>query len=218
MRSAIALVLVAVGAMLVVGCKSADKTTGPAQPVKTTPAKPTRSVGAPVRGPVSTAPGSFEIKPQSPAEREKTAATVCDNISAERKKRIEGLVSVLVSASAPATDKVKVAQMLGDLCDPMAVPFLMIRMTAEGNRDVRLACVEALGRISDPSSARAVIELLDDEDLGMATAALNALSEMTDADPPYAFVNGTTVKVRKAEKAKWLKKLDEGYFKTLEKK
>ncbi len=42
-------------------------------------------------------------------------------------------------------------------------------------------------------------------------AALDALSEMTGGD--YAFVNGTTIKIRKAEKAKWEAKLKEGFFK-----
>jgi HEAT repeat protein len=164
---------------------------------------------------VTTAPTTFQIKVQNKAEREKTAKTVCDGIAADRKKRIEGLVHVLLNATVQ--EKVAAAAKLGDLCDPMAVPFLMTRLVAESNRDVRLASVAALGHISDPASARALIALLDDEDVDMATTALNALSVMTEADPPYAFVEGTTIKIRKKVKGAWEKKLSEGFFDKLPK-
>jgi hypothetical protein len=204
MRASMALALAAVSALLVAGCSGSGKTTtGPTKPVRT----PVRNV----RGPVVTAPTSFKIEPQNAAQREKTAATICDGIAAKRKERIEQLVHLLINGQP--VDKLKAAGMLGDLCDPMATPFLMTRLKDEPNRDVRLACLSALGHIADPSSAKVVIEFLDDEDLGIATVALDALSEMTKADPPYAFVDGTTIKVRKAEKEVWLKKLEEGFFK-----
>ena len=41
---------------------------------------------------------------------------------------------------------------------------------------------------------------------------------MTEAETPYAFVEGTTIKIRKGVRAAWEAKLKEGFFKKLEKK
>ncbi len=197
MRSSMAIALAAMSVLLVAGCKKKSKSTRKTSKVTKT------------KGPLTTAPTSFEIKPQDEAGRTKISGNVNKGIAAERKKRIEGLVHVLLNGSV--IDKVKAANTLSDLCDVMAVPFLLTRITAEPNRDVKLAAIAALGHIADPASAPTLIELLDDEDVGIATGALDALSEMTGGN--YAFVNGTTIKIRKAEKAKWEAKLKEGFFK-----
>ncbi len=208
MRISTALALVALGALLATGCKG--KTT-------TGPRKPTKVKGSRVRTPrglVAPAPTSFTIEPQNKDERTTTAAGVCAGIAAERKKRLEGLVHLLLNGTAQ--EKVKAAQMLGDLCDVMAVPFLMTRMKDEDDRNVRLAAVTALGHIADPASAKVLVALLDDEDVGMAEAALAALTEMDElekkGEQPYAFVEGRTIKLRKDVKADWEKRLKEGYF------
>jgi len=99
----------------------------------------------------------------------------------------------------------------------MAVPFLMTRLTQEKDRNVRLTAIASLGHIADPSSAEVLIALLDDQDLGIAQAALDALSVLTEADPPYAFVEGTTIKIRKSVRRAWQKKLEAGYFDKLKK-
>jgi HEAT repeat protein len=164
---------------------------------------------------VPVAPSSFTIKALDESGRAKIAEHVCETIDGERKKVIEGLVHVLLNGTVP--ERIGAAEKLGELADEMAVPFLMTSVTGEKKQDpnVRLACVAALGNIADPASARVLIHLLDDDDMTMAQAALDALSVMTEADPPYAFVEGSTVKIRKGVKADWNKKLEAGYFKEL---
>jgi HEAT repeat protein len=167
---------------------------------------------------VATPTTSFEIKPQDSAQRAKTAKTVKDGIAAERKKVIEGLVALMVTPNSTPQDKIAAAARLGELADPMAVPFLMTRLTQEKDHNVRLTAIASLGHIADPSSAEVLITLLDDQDLGLAQAALDALSVMTEADPPFAFVEGTTIKIRKSVRRAWEKKLAAGYFDKLKEK
>ncbi len=206
MRISTAFALAAMSVLLVTGCKRAKKTSGSSKPR-------TR-----VRHPKSTSTPSvsFAFVPQNKDERTKTAKGVCDSIALERKERIGKLLHALINGTPQ--EKVQAANTLNSLTDVMAVPFLMTRLKDEGNRDVRLAAVTALGHIADPASASVLVALLDDEDLGMATAALNALSEMDEeerkrkGEPPYAFVEGTTIKIRKTVQAAWEKKLKEGYF------
>jgi len=202
MRTSTAVALAAMSALLVVGCKGKTGSSGSSS-------KKTSRIKKSGKGPVTTAPASFTITPLNEAGREQRAKRACDDIAAERKKRIEGLVHVLNTGTP--IDKVKAANTLSDLCDVMAVPFLLTRTTNDPSRDVKLASIAALGHIADPAAAPTLIALLDDEDLGIAVAALDALSEMTGGN--YAFVNGTTIKIRKAEKAKWEAKLKEGFFK-----
>lgn len=208
MRIPTAFALVALGALLATGCKE-KTTTGPRKPTKVSRVRTPRGLVAP-------APTSFTIDPQDKKARTNTAAGVCAGIAAERKKRLEGLVHLLLNGTAQ--EKVKAAQMIGDLCDVMAVPFLMTRMKDESDRNVRLAAVTALGHIADPASAKVLVALLDDEDVGMAEAALAALTEMDEeelkktGELPYAFVEGRTIKIRKKTKADWEKRLKEGYF------
>lgn len=201
MRISTVFVLAAMSALLVTGCTQGKKSSGPNKP---------RVRVRRTKGPVTPSPVSFKFEPQNKADREKTAKGVCDSIALERKERIGTLLHVLINGTPQ--EKVQAANTLNDLTDVMAVPFLMTRLKDEGNRDVRLAAVTALGHIADPASASVLIALLDDEDLGLATTALNALSEMTKADPAYAFVEGTTIKIRKDVKAAWGKKLKEGFF------
>jgi hypothetical protein len=204
MRTVTALVIAALGMFVIAGCKKSSQSSGPKQPAKTAAAPKT---------PVATAPANFKIEPMNAEERSKAATGVVGNISAQRKKQIEELVAVLLNTGGAPLDRIKAANALSDLCDPMAAPFLMTRVTDDPSRDVKLAALAALGHIADPAAAPVLIALLDDKDLGLATAALNALGEMTGGS--YAFVNGTTIKVRKADKAVWETRLKEGYFKTL---
>jgi HEAT repeat protein len=211
MRIPTALVLTALSAALTAGCGGGGSTSGPSRPkaVKRTTTR---------RGPAVVAPAtSFEIKPQDATARAKTAKTVKDGIEAERKKVIEGLVALMVTPNSTQQDKIAAAARLGELADPMAVPFLMTRLTQEKDRNVRLTAIASLGHIADPSSAEVLIALLDDQDLGIAQAALDALSVLTEADPPYAFVEGTTIKIRKSVRRAWQKKLEAGYFDKLKK-
>jgi hypothetical protein len=214
MRISTAVALAALGAMIAAGC-GGGKSSGSAAPAATTTTRPTRTTRRPSRTPVTAAPSTFTIKPLDEAGRAKIADNVCGKIADERKQVIEGLVHQLLNGTVP--DKIAAAEKLGELADPMAVPFLMTSLTGETKQDpnVRLTCVDALGNIADPASAKVLIYLLDDDDLSMAQAALDALSVMTEADPPYAFVEGSTIKIRKDVKAEWNKKLEAGYFKEL---
>jgi hypothetical protein len=204
--------MAALSVLLVTGCRK--KSSAPTKSAKSTKAatrKVRRTRGEDIRTP---APSTFSIKELDETGRAKIAGKVNECIADERKKRIEGLVHVLIHGQI--AEKLKAAAKLSELCDVMAVPFLLTRITAEPNRDVRLAAIAALGHIADPAAAPTLIALLDDEDLGIAMAALDALSEMTGGN--YAFVNGTTIKIRKAEKAKWEAKHKEGFFKQFKRK
>jgi HEAT repeat protein len=68
-------------------------------------------------------------------------------------------------------------------CGEAASPWL-INELSNPDREVRWEVVKALGAINDHSSARALVEILMDEDTGVRWAAMEALIRMNQAAVP----------------------------------
>ena len=123
-------------------------------------------------------------------------------------------VAVPTAADAEAIGAIVAASPIPVIADIHFKTSLAIRSLRAGAAQVRLNP----GHIADPASAKVLVALLDDEDVGMAEAALAALTEMDEeelkktGELPYAFVEGRTIKIRKKTKADWEKRLKEGYF------
>lgn len=85
--------------------------------------------------------------------------------------------------SPRAKMRMTAAWALGMIEDPAAAPDLEPLARSDADRNVRLAAIEALGDIEASRSFGLLVGLLDDRDLGIATAAAEALSSL---DSPSA--------------------------------
>lgn len=83
--------------------------------------------------------------------------------------------------------RLEAADALGNVPDKEAIPLLLIRMgaDAEPNTDVRIACADALRNYHTTEVMRALAEVLDDQDFGVAWQARQSLELMTGQDFRY---------------------------------
>ncbi len=90
--------------------------------------------------------------------------------------------------------RLEAADALGNIPDPDAIPLLVVHMgaDAEPSADVRIACAEALRNFHTVEVMRDLIEVLDDQDFGVAWQARQSLELLTGQDFRYdakAWVN-----------------------------
>jgi hypothetical protein len=83
--------------------------------------------------------------------------------------------------------RLEAADALSNIPDPEAVPLLMIHMgaDAEPSTDVRVACADALRCYHTTEVMRALAEVLNDQDFGVAWQARQSLELMTGQDFRY---------------------------------
>jgi HEAT repeat protein len=111
-----------------------------------------------------------------------------------------GFTTKLRTGQTPRA-RIGAAEELARLHDTYATTHLMTRIVEDPDAGVRSACVRTLASLEDEASVPLLITLLEDEDLRLAEAALNALSAITHRE--YAFSEGTTIKARKKTAEKW---------------
>ena len=206
MRFSTAVALAVLGALTLVGCKSGGSSSGPKKPRKT-PRSTTVVAPTPGVAPV-------DVSKQTKDFREGRAKDACKSLSDARRERVEEVIAVMLYDTM-LKNRIDAINKLAELADSRATPFLMNQVTQQADMNVKLAAISALGYIADPTSAPLLIDLLEDEDLNVAQEALDALTVMCGKDDePFAFVNGTTVKIRKKDAETWRQRLKEGFFKS----
>jgi HEAT repeat protein len=73
------------------------------------------------------------------------------------------------------------ARLIGELCCEDAVPAL-VGLLKEGVRDVRRACIGALGRMRTPEAKQTIMEAIEDHDSHLRKEAISSLGRMKDKD------------------------------------
>jgi HEAT repeat protein len=90
-------------------------------------------------------------------------------------------VEILKAPDVKFRAKAIAAGLVGELSCKEAVPVL-IELLGEGGRDIRRACIKALGQIPTPESKQTLIQTLRDHDSHIRKEAISSLGRMRDKD------------------------------------
>jgi len=82
-------------------------------------------------------------------------------------------------------ERLEAAKAIANIPDPQAVPVLLLHLSKEDNKDVRIACADALRNYQTMEVARSLVEVLSDRDFGVAWQAHRSLRIMTAVDLGY---------------------------------